>query len=53
MASASPRSMLDEIFQLFSQVDHSLDRSQGGLGIGLTLARNLVHLHDGSLTAHE
>ena len=45
------RSMLDEIFQLFSQVDHSLDRSQGGLGIGLTLARNLVNLHDGSLTA--
>ncbi len=44
--------MLGEIFQLFSQVDRSLDRSQGGLGIGLTLARNLVHLHQGTLTAH-
>ena len=43
--------MLGEIFQLFSQVDRSLERSQGGLGIGLTLARNLVQLHQGTLVA--
>ncbi len=34
--------MIEDIFGLFTQVDHSLARSQGGLGIGLTLARNLV-----------
>ena len=43
--------MLPEIFDLFTQADRSLDRSQGGLGIGLTLARNLVHLHQGSIEA--
>ncbi len=43
--------MVDEIFHLFSQVNHSLARSQGGLGIGLTLARNLVRLHEGTLIA--
>ncbi len=46
------REMVDDIFGLFTQVDHSLARSQGGLGIGLTLARNLVRIHDGTLTAH-
>lgn len=46
------RDMLEDIFGLFTQVDHSLARSQGGLGIGLTLARNLVRIHDGTLTAH-
>ncbi|MHB1561724.1 MAG: hybrid sensor histidine kinase/response regulator [Isosphaeraceae bacterium] len=46
------RDMVDDIFGLFTQVDHSLARSQGGLGIGLTLARNLVWIHDGTLTAH-
>jgi two-component system CheB/CheR fusion protein len=43
--------MLGKIFDLFSQVDHSLDRSQGGLGIGLTLVRSLVGLHGGSVRA--
>jgi CheY-like chemotaxis protein/two-component sensor histidine kinase len=43
--------MQEAIFGLFTQVDHSLARSQGGLGIGLTLARNLVQMHDGSLVA--
>jgi two-component system CheB/CheR fusion protein len=43
--------MQEEIFGLFTQVDHSLARSQGGLGIGLTLARNLVHMHNGRLFA--
>ncbi len=44
--------MLESVFGLFAQVDHSLARTRGGLGIGLTLARNLVALHDGTLTAH-
>ena len=43
--------MLARIFDLFTQVDHSLDRSQGGLGIGLTLVRRLVELHGGTVLA--
>ncbi|HSF39331.1 MAG TPA: ATP-binding protein, partial [Thermoanaerobaculia bacterium] len=46
-----PRDMLGKVFDLFSQVDRSLDRSQGGLGIGLTLVRSLVSLHGGSVRA--
>jgi PAS domain S-box-containing protein len=40
------------IFEMFSQVDTSLERTQGGLGIGLTLAKNLVELHGGELEVH-
>lgn len=40
------------VFDLFTQADHSLDRSQGGLGIGLTLVRNLTELHGGTVQAH-
>ena len=43
--------MLPRIFDLFAQDDRSLVRSQGGLGIGLTLVRSLVELHGGTVTA--
>jgi signal transduction histidine kinase/DNA-binding response OmpR family regulator len=42
-----PAEMLARVFDLFTQVDRSLDRSQGGLGIGLTLVQRLVELHGG------
>jgi signal transduction histidine kinase/DNA-binding response OmpR family regulator len=47
-----PADMLGSIFELFTQVDPSLDRSHGGLGIGLTLAKQLVELHGGRVEAH-
>lgn len=47
-----PSEMLENIFSLFAQVRGSLERSQGGLGIGLYLVRNLVELHGGSVVAH-
>jgi len=43
--------MLAKIFGLFVQGEHTLDRAQGGLGIGLTLVRTLVELHGGTVTA--
>lgn len=47
-----PPEKLGSIFEMFAQVDHSLERMQGGLGIGLTLVKQLVEMHDGSVTAH-
>lgn len=46
-----PREMLQAIFEMFRQVPGSLDRAPGGLGIGLTLVRTLVELHDGRVEA--
>jgi signal transduction histidine kinase len=46
-----PPEMLASVFDLFTQVERSLDRSQGGLGIGLTLVRRLVELHRGEVSA--
>ena len=46
-----PPSMLSRIFDLFTQVDRSLDRSEGGLGIGLTLSRRLMEMHGGAVEA--
>lgn len=42
---------LRHVFELFFQGERSLDRSQGGLGIGLTLVRRLVEMHGGSVAA--
>jgi signal transduction histidine kinase len=43
--------MLPQVFELFEQGSRALDRAEGGLGIGLTLVRNLAELHGGSVEA--
>ena len=47
-----PAETLPHVFELFVQGDRSLARSQGGLGIGLTLVQRLVELHGGTVEAH-
>jgi PAS domain S-box-containing protein len=46
-----PTEMLTEVFNMFSQVDRSMERTSGGLGIGLALVKGLVEMHGGTVTA--
>ncbi len=47
-----PVHMLHNVFEMFTQINRNLKRSQGGLGIGLTLVKRLVELHGGSVAVH-
>jgi signal transduction histidine kinase/CheY-like chemotaxis protein len=47
----APR-LLPQVFDLFVQGERTIDRSQGGLGIGLSIVKRLVQMHDGEVTAH-
>jgi signal transduction histidine kinase len=47
-----PPEVLPVVFALFTQVDRSLNRAQGGLGIGLAIVRRLVEMHQGTVAAH-
>lgn len=46
-----PADMLPRVFEMFTQVDRSLEKSQGGLGIGLNIVKRLVEMHDGGIAA--
>ena len=46
-----PEAMLDKVFDMFIQVNNTLNRAQGGLGVGLALVKQLVELHGGTVAA--
>ena len=46
-----PAEMLTQVFDMFTQINQTLDRAQGGLGIGLSLVQSLVRLHGGTVRA--
>src|SRR5262249_9646124 len=46
-----PPELLNRVFDLFAQADRTLDRSEGGLGIGLTVTQKLAEMHGGMITA--
>ncbi len=50
--SGIPADVLPRIFEMFTQADRTLERSQGGLGVGLCLVRGLVEMHGGRVEAH-
>src|SRR5207248_6643390 len=47
-----PKELLSTIFEPFKQIERTLDRSQGGLGVGLTLAQRLVRMQGGTISAY-
>lgn len=47
-----PAEMLSRVFDMFTQVHDAVPGTAGGLGIGLTLVRNLIEMHGGSVSAH-
>ena len=50
--SGIPPDMLEQVFDMFTQVGRTVNHAQGGLGIGLSIVRRLVGLHDGTVQAH-
>ena len=46
-----PPAMLDRVFEMFTQVDRSLEKTAGGLGIGLSLVKGLLEMHGGTVEA--
>ena len=47
-----PSAMIGRVFEMFAQLDQTLEKTTGGLGIGLSLAKALLEMHDGTLEAH-